>query len=929
MKTLFQKPFLRALLLASLLGPCAVWAGVTDHYWQDVAQRSLPADAPQPAQFRALALDNQKMTDYLRQAHSNGAAVEVSLPLPEGDFSDFTVVDSGTLPTQLQQKYPDILSFQGRDAEGRRVRLDVSPLGFQAMVFDPEGIWVVRPQSVATGTDQYLSYRRAELDVPGMQWQCETHGDVPDLDKALRGPAQPKTVTGTNQRVYRAAIAANNKYIAAVGGGTVAGGLAATTVAVNRVNELYEHEMSIRFQLVPNNDLIMYANAGSDPFNNQDDIWVINNATSIINGVIGSSNYDVGHVFSTSGGGVAGLRVVCGSSKARGTTGLPNPVGDDFYIDYVAHEMGHQFGGNHPFNGQLGNCTGGNRNGSTAYEPGSGSTIMSYAGICSGDNLQDHSDPYFHAISLQEITNFTNAGGNCSMNTPNPNQPPVIDTLSLPTGMTIPVQTPFVLTAAADDPNPGDTLGYSWEQWDLGPQAPLSAGDNGSSPLFRTWRPKPTGERVFPSMSTVLGGPALKGETLPTKTRSSMKFRLTVRDRSDDLLGSGTSQSADIALAVTSTAGPFKVNSPSAGVILSSGATASTSWDVANTTATPVSCHSVDIDLSTDGGTSFTYALATGVPNSGNASFPVPVVSTTQARIRVRCSNNVFFNVSPGNFTIAPGGSVYSVGGEVNGLAGSGLKLRINGGNDLTVTANGSFQFTGGLLDGQTYAVTVASQPINPFQECSVTNGSGTINGADVTDVQVTCVNLPTYSVGGTILGLTTPGLKLKLNAGANLDVAANASSFTFPDELLNHANYNVTISAQPLGQTCTIANNSGVVSGADVTDVHVECEDLPPESHKVGGTVVNYNQNTSTRMVLQLNGAENLTIKWSGNFSFKTDVVTGDSYVVTILTQPDGQSCRISNATGTMGYADVTDVHIDCAELPDEIFADGFEGDG
>ncbi len=927
MKTTFFKPILRAILLAGIIGPIAAWAGVTDQYWQDTAQRSLPADAPQPANFRALALDNQQMSLYLKQAHSSGMAIEVSLPLPEGDFIDFTVVDSGTLPPELQAKYPDILSFRGHDANGRRIRLDMSSLGFQAMVFDPEGIWVVRPETVATGTNQYLSYRRAELQMPGAQWQCETHGDMPDLDKALRAPsaAEPKTITGVNQRVYRAAVAANNKYITKVGGGTVNGGLAATTVAINRVNELYGHEMSIQFTLVPNNDLIMFANAATDPFAGMDDIQVINAATGIINGKIGSSNYDIGHVFSTSGGGVAGLRVVCGGSKARGTTGLPNPIGDDFYIDFVAHEMGHQFGGNHPFNGSLGNCSGGNRNGSTAYEPGSGSSIMSYAGICSSDNLQPHSDPYFHAISLQEITTFTNGTGNCSVNTANPNLPPVIDPGSLPSSMTIPAQTPFALNAAATDPNSGDTLGYSWEQWDLGPQAPLSAGDNGSSPLFRSWPPMATGERVFPSLSTVLGGPAIKGEIVPTKTRSSMKFRLTVRDRSDDILGMGSSQSADIALAVTASAGPFKVNSPSAGVILSAGTIQSTSWDVANTTAAPVSCNSVDIDLSTDGGQNFTHSLATGVPNSGTASFAVPVVSSTQARLRVKCSNNVFFNVSPGNFTVAPGGEVYSVGGVVSGLTGSGLVLRINGGNDLPITADGAFQFTGGMLDGQSYAVTVASQPTNPYQACTVTNGTGTINEADVTDVQVTCVNLPSYSVGGTVAGLTNTGLKLKLNASEELQVPANATSFTFLYGLLNGSNYNVTISAQPLGQVCTIANNSGTISNADVTNVQLECEDLPPESHEVGGKVVNKN---TSNMVLQLNGTENRTIKFNGTYKFTTTVITGEPYEVTILTQPTGQDCRIFNASGIMGYADVTNVDIDCAELPDEIFADGFEGD-
>lgn len=744
MKTQLHMSILRAILLACLLGPFAAWAGATDHYWHDVVGRTLPLQAPQPAQYRALSLDSQQIATYLKQAHSSGVASAVSLPLPEGGFGDFTVVDSGTLPKELQEKYPDILSFKGSDAAGRRVRLDMSPLGLQAMVFDPQGIWVVRPEIIAGGSGHYLSYRRAELATPAMNWQCGVRSGVPHLDEIVGDMARPETQTGVNQRVYRAAVAANNYYIAAVGGGTVAGGLAATTTAVNRVSQVYEYEMSIQLVLVPNNDLIMYPNAGSDPFASNGSS-VINNSTSIISAAIGAGNYDIGHVFTTGSGGVAGLGVVCkSSSKGRGTTGLPNPIGDDFYVDFVAHEMGHQFGGNHPFNGSLGNCSGGNRNGSTAYEPGSGSTIMAYAGICSADNLQAHSDPYFHAISLQEITNYTNGGGNCSANTTNPNQAPVIDIPGLPNGLTIPARTPFLLGASAADPDLGDALRYAWEEWDLGPQAPLTAGDNGSSPIFRSWPPVLTGERVFPSLSTVLGGAPKKGETLPTTNRT-LKFRLTVRDRDDSQHGMGTSQSADVSFNVINSAGPFAVSAPAGGVTWVGGATGTVSWDVANTTASPISCASVDIDLSRDGGQTFTQRLATGVTNSGTANVPVTGAATTQARIRVMCSNNVFFNVSPADFTIT---ADYTVAGTVSGLAGANLTLQLNGGSNLAITSNGPFAFPDSLPSGATYNVSVFQQPDTPTQQCSVTNACGTVGSANITNVRVTCVTDPIFSDG-------------------------------------------------------------------------------------------------------------------------------------------------------------------------------------
>jgi len=919
----FSAPAAFAVLLVGAFGSTAAWAGATDHYWHENAGRSPSPDAPQPAHYRALSLETAQIAAYLKQAHAGGVATDVSLPLPEGGFTEFMVVDSGTLPPELQAKYPDILSFKGSDAAGRRIRLDVSPLGFQAMVFDKDGSWLVRPEVVATGTDQYLSYRRSEVQAPEGFGQCEVHGSTSSIDHIDDGNA-PMTQTGVQKRVYRAAVAANHQYIAAVGGGTVAGGLAATVAAINRVTEVYEYDMSIQLTLVPNNDLIMYPSASGDPFTSNG-TGVINNSTSVISAAIGAANYDIGHVFTTGSGGVAGLGVVCGGSKGRGTTGLPNPTGDDFYIDFVAHEMGHQFGGNHPFNGSLGNCSGSNRNGSTAYEPGSGTTVMAYAGICGADDLQPHSDPYFHAISLQEITNYTNGSGNCSVNSANANQAPVINTANLPTGLTIPARTPFALSGSATDADAGDTLTYSWEEWDLGPQAPLTAGDNGSSPIFRAFPPKTTGARVFPSMSTVLGGAAVKGETLPTTTRP-LKFRLTVRDHSDAQHGWGTSQSADIALSVTNAAGPFKVNSPGSGVIWSGGGSGTVVWDVANTNVAPVSCANVDVRLSTDGGQTFASTLASGVPNNGSATVSIPVVSTTQARVSVSCSSNVFFNVSPANFTIAPGGSIYTVGGTLSGLAGGAtVVLKLNGGNDLPVTANGSFTFSGGLLDGATYAVTVGTQPSSPPQSCTVSNSSGTISGANVTGVSVTCVTLATYTVGGTINGLTGSGLKLKLNNGA--DLAASGTTFTFPDHLVTGTNYAVTVSAQPVGQTCTVASGTGSIANSDVTSVAVNCADLPPQAYTVGGRVRGL---TSPGLVLQLNGGLTVTQNTNGLYAFVPGVSTGQTYLVEVLTQPAGLECVVSNPSGTMGNASVTNVDVDCAPpAPDDtIFKNGFDSD-
>ncbi|MEO7916715.1 MAG: reprolysin-like metallopeptidase, partial [Dokdonella sp.] len=472
----FSSPLARASVFVLLLvGSVAGHAAPS--YWQEAGRHSIDVVGDAPSAFRAVELDWNSLRSAMA-AHPGGVGFELSLPAPDGSSAMFMLSDSGVMPAELAARYPEIRSYVGSDANGTMARIDISPLGLQATVYARDGIWLVRPERLGM-ENHYLSFRRGDLS-PGNGFRCEAHGDVAanQLDSLQQGP-QPLTTTGVAKRSYRTAVAANHQYVQAVAGAmmppatpTVALGLAAVVAAVNRVNQPYGQDFSIQLNLIATNDQLIFPDEagdafGSDAFNNGDSL---NQITAGITAIVGAANYDLGHLFTTGAGGVAGLGVVCSTtSKGRGTTGLTNGSTlqtDTFYIDYVAHEMGHQFGGSQTFNGSNSNCGGGNRTTSSAYEPGSGSTIQAYAGICgTANNLQAHSDPYFHARSLLQMGTYstTGNGGSCSSNTPKPDAPPV---LPAQTTFTSPANTPYVLTGVASTTAPGANLTYGWEQYD-------------------------------------------------------------------------------------------------------------------------------------------------------------------------------------------------------------------------------------------------------------------------------------------------------------------------------------------------------------------------------------------------------------------------------------------------------------------------------
>ena len=625
--------------------------------WQEVDESQIVLVGERyiiPQVYRTIKLNVEEMQSFLSGApleFSNATRSTVfilDLPMPNGTMQKFSIVESPIMAPELAAKYPEIRTYLGKGIDDplANVRFDFTLHGFHAMILSPEGNVFIDPYSLGD-VQNYISYYTKDFTKIGTAFECEVFSDESRLNELnyLR-ESMILTPTGPQLRTYRLALACTGEYTSFFGG-TVPLAMAAIVTSVNRVNGVYEKEVAVRMVLVADNDTLVFTNAATDPYSNNDGGAMLGQNQTTVDARIGSPNYDFGHVFSTGGGGVAYLGVVCVNGfKAQGVTGSGAPVGDPFDIDYVAHEMGHQFSGNHSFNGTAGSCSGGNRNASTAYEPGSGSTIMAYAGICSPQNLQNNSDPYFHVINFDEIVSFTNSGsGNgCAVITNTGNGAP---TVTVPTGgFYIPKSTPFSLTGSATDPN-GDALTYNWEEFDLGP-AGAPGTPSGNAPIFRAWAPTANSTRYFPRLQNLLNNTTVIGEILPTYART-LTFRLVARDNK---VGGGGVNYAQMQFNVDGNSGPFAVTSPNTNVNWAGNSLQTITWNVTNTNAAPVNCANVSILLSTDGGQTFPNVLLASTPNDGSESVTIPNTPSTTARIKVQAVGNIFFDLSNVNFVI-------------------------------------------------------------------------------------------------------------------------------------------------------------------------------------------------------------------------------------------------------------------------------------
>ncbi|WP_452601495.1 zinc-dependent metalloprotease [Pontimicrobium sp. MEBiC06410] len=652
---------------------------------QGVSMKKLDKENYSIFQLNIEGFKEQLVGAPLRSASNGKSNTIITFPSINGKTAQYRVVETSIFsdPEYAAIAHPNIKTYLGSsvDGKGTRVRFSVTPLGLNAMISTPgeETVFIQPATKVSNG--QYLVYNRNARPDYSEDFECSTIGEM------VKKEAMTLTSRDANDqllRTFRIAVSTTSEYTAFWDDGNAGNGdaqqdaLAQMISTLNRNNEVFEVDMAITFVLVdtaddPALDLIY---SGTDPYGGNLNGDLQTNLTA----TVGEADYDIGHLLhnDANNGNAGCIGCVCTNGKGSGFSShqfVDNDGGpymaDFFDIDYVPHEIGHQMGANHTwsFNSE---GTGVNA------EPGSGTTIMGYAGITGGSDVQDHSDPYFHYHSIDQILNNVTTGANtCAVTTAITNAPPVADAGS---DYTIPMGTAFILKGAATDPDGGDVLTYTWEQVDDGVVPNTSFGPtNTSGAMFRSRPPSTNPNRYMPILSRVLNGQLTETNPVETVANTSwetvstvgrdLNFALTVRDRSE-ANGVGQMPQTDfdeMVVTVDGASGPFAVTSQTTNVSWDAGSTQTVTWDVAGTDGGAVNTPTVNILLSTDGGLTFPFTMASNVPNDGTHDVTVPVTGgdTTMARVIVEGNNNIFYAVNSTNFTIQESEFVISVANPV------------------------------------------------------------------------------------------------------------------------------------------------------------------------------------------------------------------------------------------------------------------------
>ncbi len=643
-----QLPLRRKPAIAILMAGCLVLAAggsavaqqmSRDGLWTSEAlTESAYIAQPGPAvHFAAVRADEGYLGQVLRSApmeNALGRGIVMTVPMPDGTFERIRVQESPILSPDLQQRYPEIRTYvaQGVDDRTMTGRLDQTPAGFHGMLISERGTVYISPGE-SRDSSLYLSYWKK--DALGEPLQCEAHSRSLGLGAPITALFPTNNPSGDQLRTYRLAVSATGEYTEYFG--SEANAAAQITTTINRVTGIYERDLTIRLNLVAMN---IHDDPETDPFTGGSVGTMLGENQTDLDANVGDGNYDVGHIFSQGGGGGVANQGVCVSgTKAKGATSLNNPSGDVFDVDYVSHEIGHQFSGSHTWNGNSGSCSAGQWKSHSAFEPGSGSTIMAYAGICTGQNVQPNSDDYFHVRSFDQITAYRDTGaGTCGTDSTTGNTPPTVEAGA---NCTIPTSTPFKLTAVGDDAD-GDALTYCWEQYDAGSHDGLPQSTFTSGPLFRSRDPISSPSRVFPRFEDVLSGATPTWEVLPSVNRT-LNFRVTARD--NRAAGGGVDWDA---MAVTVAGDPFGFISPAASASLECGESTDIGWTVGGGSVAA----NVEILFSSDGGSNFSSLVASTVNDGAYSVTPSQDQLTSMGRYMLEPTSECFFAMSE-EFSIA------------------------------------------------------------------------------------------------------------------------------------------------------------------------------------------------------------------------------------------------------------------------------------
>ena len=785
-------------------------------FWNTTAQRvssfqksKILTRDNNPEKYSLASLNLDGFKNHLVNLKSKNSKNIITLPNSTGELKRFSIKETSYLAPKLAAKFPMIKSYsaQGVDDPTAIAKISIGTNGFHALIHSgKESTIYIDP--LTKDKKQYLVYKQEDLISTKNDFSCEIKTSA---NKIVAATNIKRNANDGKLRTFRIAIAATGEYSQfhinregvpntatdAVKKATV---LSAMNTTITRVNAVYEKDLAVRMVIVNDNDKIIFLDAATDDLTNDNSDDLIDESQQKCDNIIGNPNYDIGHTFSTGGGGLASLGSVCVTgAKASGITGRGQPIGNPFDIDYVAHEIGHQFGATHTFNGTAGNC-GGNI-GATSVEPGSGTTIMAYAGICSPQNVENNSDDYFHAVSIAQMWAHVQNTGNCATQTDTNNDAPVANAGN---PVSIPKSTPFILKATATDAQGLASLTYNWEQIDTESATIPLESTSTAGPAFRSLPSSTSPNRYLPTLTNVVNGGSDEWIVLPSVARE-LNFALTVRDNN---AGGGSSDRDDLTVTVTD-AEAFTVTAPNTSVTWGIGSSQTITWNQGETNQAPINCSNVNIRLSTDGGETFPILLKENIANDGSENITIPNNPTTTARILVEAADNIFYNVNTTNFTINDAGPTFLVSNETDQQT-----VCNTGGNSVEYTLN--FQFINGFSETATLSATNLPTGANAVFTPTTISTDGnvvmTINNLDGTTQQdyTIVVNAESPSVSQTvnaalkIIGTDFSTISLSTPTNTATDISVSPS-FEWVEDA-NATSYNIEV-ATDAGFTATVIN--------------------------------------------------------------------------------------------------------------------------